>query len=156
VVTVTVNDPVAVLPCASAAEHDTVVVLIANVLPDGGPHVTGRVPSTTSDADAVYETTAPDGLVAVALIGAGTVSAGGVRSVTVTVKLPVDGLPCASLAEQFTIVVATANGDPEAGVQLTATTPSTVSTAVAEKLTTVVAPVASVVMFAGSVSAGAV
>jgi hypothetical protein len=72
------------------------------------------------------------------------------------VKLPVDGLPCASLAEQFTIVVATANGDPEAGVQLTATAPSTASTAVAVKLTAVVDPVASVVMFAGSVSAGAV
>jgi len=52
VVTVTVNEPVAVLPCASLVEQDTVVTAIANVLPEAGAQMTGRVPSTRSVEEA--------------------------------------------------------------------------------------------------------
>lgn len=44
--------PMAVLPLASVAEHDTDVVPIGNVDPDGGPHGTATAPLTMSDADA--------------------------------------------------------------------------------------------------------
>jgi hypothetical protein len=78
VTTVTVNDPLALFPCVSVAVHPTVVVPIGNVLPDAGEQTTGRVPSTRSDADAVNVTTAPDGVVAVAVMLAGTVTEGAV------------------------------------------------------------------------------
>src|SRR4051794_30005156 len=48
--TVTVNEPVLVLLWASVAEQLTVVVAIANVLPDAGEHVTATLPSTMSVA----------------------------------------------------------------------------------------------------------
>src|SRR5947207_4546164 len=74
-----------------------------------------------------------------------------------TVKDPLPVLPCASVAEQFTVVAPSAKVDPEAGVQLTASAPSTMS--VAEALEGATAPpraAASLGMFAGSESAGAV
>src|ERR1051325_4341078 len=52
-----------------------------------------------------------------------------------TVKLPPALLKCASVAVQFTLVVPTANVDPDAGEQLTATLPSTRSEAVALNVT---------------------
>jgi hypothetical protein len=66
IVTVTVNDPFAVFPCASLAEHVTAVVPIGKVLPDAGVQATGLAPSTRSDADTTKLTIAPDGVVAVA------------------------------------------------------------------------------------------
>src|SRR5436190_21416522 len=56
--TVTVNEPVAVLPCASVALQFTVVVPRSNVEPDAGEQVTGTGPSMTSTAVAVHVTTA--------------------------------------------------------------------------------------------------
>ena len=38
--TMTVNEPVAVLPALSEAEHETVVVATFNLLPDPGEHCT--------------------------------------------------------------------------------------------------------------------
>jgi hypothetical protein len=67
-----------VLPRASAAEHATVVVPIAKVLPDTGEQTAGRLPSTRSDADAEKATVAPEGVVAVAVMFAGTVNTGAV------------------------------------------------------------------------------
>ena len=55
---------------------------------------------------------------------------GGVVSCTVTVKLLAPVLPAASVAEQFTVVTPSAKTPPEAGVQFTATLPSTMSLAV--------------------------
>ena len=49
--------------------------------------------------------------------------AGAVVSATLPVKLPVAVLPCASLAEQLTVVEPNANVAPEAGVQLVTTVP---------------------------------
>ena len=48
--TVTVNDEVAVLPCASLELQLTVVVAIGNVEPDAGVQLTGVGPSTASVA----------------------------------------------------------------------------------------------------------
>ena len=50
--TVMVKLPFAVLLCESVAEQLTVVVLMAKVLPEAGEQLTGRLPSTTSVADA--------------------------------------------------------------------------------------------------------
>ena len=49
-VTVTVNEPVAVLPRVSDAEQLTVVVVIANVEPEAGVHVGPPVTPTLSVA----------------------------------------------------------------------------------------------------------
>jgi hypothetical protein len=51
-------------------------------------------------------------------MGAGTVTTGGVVSLTVTVKLAWATLPPASVAVQVTVVVPMANVPPEAGVQI--------------------------------------
>ena len=153
--TVTVKLPFAVLPRVSDAEQLTVVLVIGNVLPDAGVQVTGRGPSTMSVAVAENVATAPDELVASSVMFDGRVSAGGVVSCTVTVKLPFAVLPRVSDAEQLTVVVATGNVLPEAGVHVTVRAPSTLSFAVAEKVTTAPAGlVASVVMFAGKDNTG--
>src|SRR5205814_4848313 len=55
--TVTLNEPVAVLPVESLAVHVTGVVPRSNVEPDGGVQVTGTGPSMTSTAVAVHVTT---------------------------------------------------------------------------------------------------
>ena len=60
---------------------------------------------------------------------AGTLIAGGVVSWTVTVNVLVDEFPCASVALQVTVVVAIGKVVPEAGLQLAATAPSTMSAA---------------------------
>jgi len=86
----------------------------------------------------------------------GIVSAGGVLSVTVTSKRAVALRPCASVAVQLTGVVPSGKPKPDAGVQTGAIGPVTRSVALAVKLTGVIAPVASTVMFAGIVSAGGV
>lgn len=58
--TVTTKDVWAALPRVSLAEQITVVGPSANVLPDAGAQLTGRTPSTTSDAVGfVYVTIAP-------------------------------------------------------------------------------------------------
>src|SRR5262245_16605937 len=54
----------------------------------------------------------------------------GVENVTVTWNVALAGFPAASAALQVTVVVPGWNSDPEAGVQLTSTGPSTASTAV--------------------------
>jgi hypothetical protein len=153
---VIVNERLALLPWLSLAAQVTVVAPIANVVPEAGAHTAGRVPSTRSEADTVKATAAPDGAVAVAVRLAGTVSAGAVWSVVVTVKLAVARLPCASDAVHDTSIVPTGNPKPDAGEQLGATDPSTRSVAIDVKVTDVAAPVASVVMSPGTVTIGAV
>jgi len=78
--TVTWNEPVAVLPCASVAVHRTATVPRGNVDPEAGLHDTGTGPSTMSVAEGAKETAAPDGPVASAIVSAGSVNTGGVVS----------------------------------------------------------------------------
>ena len=77
------------------------------------------------------------------------VSQGGIF---IRTKEPLAVLLRESLALQFTVVVPVEKVDPDAGVQTTATEPSTRSIAVAVKVTVLFC----VVMFAGSESTGAV
>ena len=80
--TVTVNDPLPTLDAASVAEQLTVVVLMANVVPDAGAQTTDAVtsPSVSSFAVTAKVTTAPSGAVASTIMFAGTVTTGGVPS----------------------------------------------------------------------------
>ena len=93
-----------------------------------GEQFTGTEPSTISEADCpLYVTTAPDELVASAIILEGTLTTGAVVSCTVTLKELVPVLPCASVAEQLTTLVPNGNVDPELGAQITGIEPSTIS-----------------------------
>jgi hypothetical protein len=66
-------------------------------------------------------------------------------------------LPAVSVAEQVTVVVPIAKVEPEAGEQVGVNTPLTVSRAEAVKVTAApVEPVASTVMFVGTVTTGGV
>src|SRR5688572_20409558 len=90
-------------------------------------------------------------------MSAGTVISGGVVSRTVTENAALALFPRVSDAVQFTVVVAMPNIEPEVGVQLTLTEPSTRSVAVAVKVTVAPAgPVASLMMSAGTVIVGGV
>ena len=57
------------------------------------------------------------------------VIAGAVVSTTVTVNVLVDEFPCASVALQVTVVAPSGKIEPDAGLQLAATAPSTMSAA---------------------------
>src|SRR6266571_1396767 len=127
--TVTLKLWLAVSPRVSLAVHVTIVCPIANVEPDAGLHTTGRLPSTRSVAvGAGHDAVAPVGPVASTVMSLGIpLNAGGVVSCTVTVKLPVPVLLCTSFAEQFTVVVPSANVEPDAGAHVGAIEPSTMS-----------------------------
>ena len=73
---------------------------------------------------------APVALVASAAAAGGIVMTGPVVSVTVTVNDAAAPLPRASAAVQLTLVGPKGKVDPPAGVQVTATVPSTTSLAV--------------------------
>jgi hypothetical protein len=118
-----------VLPALSVAVQVTVVVPMRNVLPLGGSQVGASVPSTVSLAEAVKVTTAPAGLVAKTLIVAGTVSAGGVVSTTMTMRNSEPVLPAVSVAVQVTVVVPNGKTAPDGGAQLGVSVPSTASVA---------------------------
>ena len=111
-----------------------------------------------TDAEIVTLTSFPfggastSGVAASDTITGASVSAGGGGFSTVTLKEPLAVLLRESPALQFTGVVPVEKVDPEAGVQTTATEPSTRSIAVAVKVTVLFC----VVMFAGSESTGAV
>ena len=65
--------------------------------------------------------------------------------------------PCASVDEQFTVVVPSPNVEPDAGLQLTESEPSTTSAADTEYVTTAPAgPVASTEKLAGTTTVGGV
>ena len=84
--------------------------------PEAGVLVVGRAPLTASMAEVEKFTTAPAALVASTVMFAGTVIAGAVVSLTVTVKVLLAGLPAASLAVTVTVVVPSGKVEPEAGV----------------------------------------
>jgi hypothetical protein len=155
--TVTVNKAEPALLCVSVAVHVTVVVPSGKVEPLDGVQLTGRAPSTLSVADAEYAKTAPADPVASTVTSPGTVSVGGVLSVTVTVNEVEPALPCVSVAVQATVVVPSGNVEPLGGAQVTGTTPSVLSMADALYMNTApAAPIASTVAFAGTATTGAV
>src|SRR6185436_21063071 len=155
--TVTVNEPVAVLPWVSVAVQFTVVVPSANVEPLAGVHSTATLPETRSVAVAVNVTAAPLGLVASAVMFAGSVRTGGVVSCTVTWTVAVPVLCCESVALHVTNVVPTANVEPLAGEQTTGRGPSASSEAAAVNVTTApLGPVASTTMSSGTTTFGGV
>src|SRR2546425_3647913 len=101
--TVTWNEPVAVLPCASVAVHRTAVVPRGNIDPEAGLQDTGTGPSTMSVAEGTKETAAPDGPAASAIASAGIVNAGGGPSSTITWNHSDGGFPATSGAEKQTL-----------------------------------------------------
>ena len=151
----TVNAAEPVLECVSVDVHVTVVTPMANVEPDAREHATVPAASSGSLAETVNVTTAPDGLVALAVMGPGTVTTGGVTSRTVTVNDADPVLPCVSVDVHVTVVVAYENTEPDAGEHDTGPAASSGSVAVAANVT--VAPAALVpltVMFEGTVTTG--
>ena len=104
-----------VLPEASFAVHETVVVPSGNVDPDPGLQTIAGDGSTRSVAPAENVTAAPLGPVAAALTGAGTLMVGEVVSASLTVKAAgADVLFEWSVAVQETVVVPSGNVSPEA------------------------------------------
>src|SRR5436189_51350 len=92
-------------------------------------------------------------------MGSGTVSTGAVWSSMVTVKLDAEALPWASVTAQVTVVGRAGAGStakvlPEAGTQLVARAPSTMSEAVGlvKETTAPAAEEASAVMSAGTLA----
>jgi hypothetical protein len=128
--TVTLNVLLALLLCESVALQVTVVCPIENVAPEAGVQLEVETASSGSAALKAKVTAAPPNPVAWAVMSAGTVITGGVWSATMTWKLVEAEWPLGSLAEQLTVVDPTGNAEPEAGVQLTVTTPATASVAV--------------------------
>ena len=88
---------------------------------------------SVADAEKVTGTELSD-VVVVVTGEVGTVTTGGVvsMSVTCTVKLLLPVLPCASVAEQFTVVEPTGKLEPDEGLQLGVRAPSRSSVAEAE------------------------
>src|SRR5262245_35449078 len=91
------------------------------------------------------------------LVGAVRVTVGAVVSVTVTVNDAVLVFRRVSAAVQLTVVTPIGNVDPLGGTQVTATLPSTASTAVAVYVKIAPdGPVAGILAFAGTVMTGGV
>src|SRR4030067_756333 len=155
--TVTMKLLLPVFRLASVASQLTVVSPIAKVEPETGVQSVVNGPSTISNAEVIKLTTAPEGPVASTVVSGGTVTSGGVRSRTVTMKLLLPVFRLASVASQLTVVSPIAKVEAETGVQVTGNEPSPVSVAVATKLTTAPeAEVASVTMSNGKLSSGAI
>src|SRR5205814_984916 len=130
---------------------------MAKVLPLADEQVVASLPSTISLAVAVKLAGAPAALVASKFMLAGQLTVGGVVSCTVTLKELMPTLPWPSLAVQVTVVIPIAKVAPGAGLQLTETEPAQTSLALVVNVTVApAAPVASVVMFPGTVTAGGV
>src|SRR4029078_3515346 len=106
------------------------------VTPEAGAHVTVGPGSTESVTPTVYETTAPEPLVASATIVPGSARLGSVESPTTMSNESLVVLPVASVALQWTVVVPNGNAEPEAGAHETTGAPSTASVAVAPYVTT--------------------
>jgi hypothetical protein len=135
--TVTLNEALPVLPEPSVAEHVTFVVPTAKVSPEDGEQPGVSDPETVSLADAENETTAPDGPVASCVIGAGTVTSGGVVSCTVTVKDSDVVFESESVALHVTSVSVNPKALPEPGMQVTGSDPSSGSFALGASQVTV-------------------
>ena len=128
-VTLKLADPV--FPCASVAEQVTVVAPTANTLPDDRRTRSRQRPIHECRVALTENDTAVPPADDVDADTSGGDNTGGVVSTTSptgNVTEPV--LLCASVAEHVTVVEPSAKVEPEAGVQFTATAPSTASVAV--------------------------
>src|SRR3989441_12529335 len=153
--TVTANEDEPGFPWASLAGQSTRVVPSVNMNPEDGLQVAVTGPSTMSVAPTENGNVAPPGPVASAIISAGNGSAGGVVSMTRTVKDATPVLPRASVATHVTVVVPNPNVEPEVGVQTGVSLPSTRSSAVTTKIPRApVEPVASGLMAGGGGDGG--
>ena len=154
--TVTVKSSVVALPASSVAVHSTVVVPRAKVLPLTGAQERVTLSSTRSLVATTYETSAPSGPVASAVMFAGTVSEGAVVSTTVTSNDPDVVWPWLSVAVQSTGLVPRGNVAPEAGAHSMSTWSSAASVPVTSYSTDAPsALVASTIWSSGSWSSGA-
>jgi hypothetical protein len=90
--TLTRKLPVAVFPRVLVAEQVTVVVPTENTVPDAGEQFTANVPSTTSDAEAVYLTLVPASVVVIAVISGGSDNTGCVVSAVIVMAALFDAL----------------------------------------------------------------
>ena len=133
--TCTGNAPELRCPRASVAVHEDLGVPEPDAWLRAGVQLTATSPSTASCAEAWNEATAPAADVASSSSAEGSVSSGAVVSRTETVKLDCTAFACASVAEHATAVSPSANVEPEAGVQLAASDPSTRSDAIGAKVT---------------------
>jgi hypothetical protein len=106
-----------VLPALSLAVQSTVVVPIANWVPDFGEQLSTGLASRSSVAETAYVTRAPAGDVALTVIATGVVMTGADRSraTTVTEDVPVDELPAVSCAVHLIVLVPTGNVEPDTG-----------------------------------------
>jgi hypothetical protein len=156
--TVIVNEAELLFLPESSAVHVIVWGPRVRIDPDEGEQMTGTLPSTRSVAVGPENVAvAPEALVASSVWFAGTFVIVGAPSVTVTVKelLPVR-LSLSGSVVQLTVVVPTANVDPEAGTQLTAGGWASSSVTVTLKVTTApLGPVAPVVIGLGTTTTGA-
>jgi hypothetical protein len=134
-VTVTVDVADDALPDESVAVNRTVVVPTGNTL--GAFVVIAGLAVTTSVAVAdprnaatrVSDEAIPEADVAATMIGAGAFTDGGAVSRTTTVPADVAVCPALSVAVHVTAVAPRAKVEPDVGVQVTGTGPSTASTA---------------------------
>ena len=117
--TVTVKDPLPVLPAPSVAVQVTVVAPSGKLAPEAGEHE-GVSDVDPSCAEAVYVTATEVAPLIERVMVDGTVTTGGWLSRTVTEKVPWPVLPEVSVAEQLTFVVPSGKVAPEAGEQVTA------------------------------------
>jgi hypothetical protein len=156
--TVTLKDAEELLPAASFAVQVTVAVAYRNVEPEAGEQFTGSVPSTASVAVGfAYVTTAPMDDVPLTMTSAGTpLITGAVVSLTVTVNDALELLPRVSCAVQWTVVMPSANREPDAGAQLTVAASSGSEDVTAYDTVAPPAPEASAARFPGFVIVGAV
>src|SRR5690349_154984 len=98
--------------------------------PEAWSHSTSTDVSTVSLALTAKLAAAPLGPVALRLMFAGRLSVGAVVSTTWTVKITGWAIfSCVSMALQVTVVFPTGKVEPDAGVHVTATLPSTASEA---------------------------
>src|SRR5712691_8634309 len=116
-----VNNPPLLLPAASVAVHETLVVPIENVPPLAAEQTIVTSASTASVAVAANVAGAPAALSASSVWLPGTFSTGAVVSWTVIVNDPVLRLPASSVAVQLTGVTPSGNVLPLAGEQTIAT-----------------------------------
>ena len=107
----------ATLPEASIPVQLIIVAPSGNTVPEDGSQSTTGLGSTASDALFAKMTSAPSLLLASVLKLAGSISLGGVISLTVTGNLPLLEFPAASVAVQATVVEPRGNTEPDARLQ---------------------------------------
>ena len=161
IVTVNVHVVSGLFADESLAVHDTVVTPTGNVEPDAGEHVTVTPGQLSVPTGVVYVTSrehCPDVFGCTMFAGHVTDGASLSTIVTVNVHVPSGLFAEPSDAVHVTVVTPTGNVEPDAGTQLTVTTPGQLSVPVGVTYVTTLEHWPAVfpcVMFAGHVTVGA-